>query len=512
MATKKKVKIKKSKKSKGKTKGKSSSNFTVPTDVTIAQFAEEGMKEYGTYVLSSRAIPDYRDGLKPVNRRILWAMYVEGTHHNKPFVKSARTSGNVMGKYHPHGSSYNAMVNMAQEMNSYPTVEGQGNWGNILGDGAAADRYTEARISPLGDNLMMEKGYMNVAEMVPNFDGALTEPLYLPALIPYVLLSGINGIAVGTTTNIPPFEINSVMSLVKKILKGKTITPKTCLNTLEFAYRGGAVCVSEDEDLLEYYKTGKGTIRFSCDYTFDKNDDHKFYIDQFTPTFNPDKMKDKLLNSDLPIDSVTDEGDSKGDKIAVCLKTSVPTKRLEDTAEEVCDLLTASQAYRTNISIRNAIKTTDSKSGKVTFVEDHQLKSVTIPELIHMWVDYRVELEAKYLKFLIAKTKSRIEYLNLMRFAISKLDVIFKVLRSKAPNLNEALAKAIKITEDEARTILDKQVRSLSNMSDSDLAKQLKELKDTLSEHKADLKSPEATILKGIKGIDYSKYASVQSR
>ena len=238
--------------------------FDKVQEVDMQKTMENYYIDYAMSVIASRALPDVRDGLKPVQRRILYAMIELNNGPDKPHRKCARIVGDTMGKYHPHGDSsiYGALVNMAQEWSTrYPLVDGHGNFGSIEGDGAAAMRYTEARLEKLTQDVFLEDLDKNVVDFMPNFDETEKEPVVLPVRIPNLLVNGADGIAVGMATSIPPHNLGEVVDAVKAYMKNNDISVKGLMRYLKGPdFPTGGLVVNKD-DLLRIYETGTGKLR-----------------------------------------------------------------------------------------------------------------------------------------------------------------------------------------------------------------------------------------------------------
>src|ERR1700730_8657340 len=205
-------------------------------EVNILEFSKKNYYDYGISVLEDRAIPDFRDGQNPVNRRALWATHKIGLHSSAKIAKAALVVGETLGKYHPHGdvSLYKAIVGMTNTNIATGLIEGSGNWGSLSEPSAASMRYTEMRLSKFSDNVLFNKFYMPVVELCPNYDGSLQEPIILPALLPIAILNGRFGIAPGATANIPIMEYSSIIESLSKIYSGEKITAKLLYKTLKF--------------------------------------------------------------------------------------------------------------------------------------------------------------------------------------------------------------------------------------------------------------------------------------
>ena len=239
----------------------------------LAQYAERAYLEYAMSVVKGRALPDVGDGQKPVQRRILFAMKEMGLAANAKPVKSARVVGEILGKYHPHGdsSAYEAMVRMAQDFTlRYPLIDGIGNFGSRDGDGPAAMRYTEARLTPIAELLLSEL-HQGTVDFVPNYDGAFEEPVSLPARLPMVLLNGASGIAVGMATEIPPHNRGEVTQAAVALLKKPQLQTADLMEYIPAPdFAGGGHIITPHKDLLSLYETGKGSVRVRARYEVEK--------------------------------------------------------------------------------------------------------------------------------------------------------------------------------------------------------------------------------------------------
>lgn len=274
-------------------------------NIPMHLFARECMGEYGTSIVKNRALADYRDGLKPVQRRILWAMKGLGLYNNKGTTKCARIVGDTIGKYNPHGdlSAYNALTLLSggddgrdtllpnKRNCPVPLVTGQGQLGYKNSE-ASAYRYTEAKLSNYAETQLLDPDYLKVIPMMNNYDDKDIEPTVLPSLVPNILLNGTNGIAVGVIGGVPPFKFDGVAKLVAAALKGKKITANACLKVLEFNFRFGGQVLNTEEELLEYYKTGVGSVKIAPNYEIV---DNVFATLDAAPYYSVEKYKKALV-------------------------------------------------------------------------------------------------------------------------------------------------------------------------------------------------------------------------
>src|ERR1019366_8050716 len=334
---------------------------------TITRFSINATKIYGTEVIEQRAIPDFRDGLKPVHRMVLWAAYKLGLHNSGGFKKAARTVGEVIGKYHPHGdkSAYDAMVGMAgtkvqgrakgwfRRNCSVPLIEGQGNWGNFI-DSAAAMRYTESKLSKFSDLFMLDPDYLAVMDYVPNYDDSEKVPVLLPAKLPVVLLNGYSSIAVAVAASSPPFHIDGVTKLTIMALNGEELTPKIVTTLLEPSFPYGGTCVSPKKDLYQIVKYGKGSLYFVPSHTVDERNK----IMTFTsacPGLSSPKTVESFLNKMAgvrEVGSVSDETDKRGPIFSAAAKRGTSTAAFESMVDQCWDIAVRSDSYDVGITIR----------------------------------------------------------------------------------------------------------------------------------------------------------------
>lgn len=486
-------------------------------DIQMVDLMHERMKIYGSYTVEERALPDYRDSLKPSQRRVLHAMLQLGLRSTAKPTKSAKVAGKTTGDFHPHGdaSVYGTMVNMANPVTAknqllhrdipIHLIAGQGNWGS-WDDGPASPRYTECRLSEYSDKVLLDPDYLAVTEMVPNYLGTEDEPVILPSLLPTVMFNGVYGIAVGVVCNIPPFAVKGVIHLVKQALGGKAITDKDCLKHLEIAYPHGAVVLKDLSDLATFYKTGKGRVVFECKTERDPKEKRKFYIVGLTPDFkfedrtkpNQEVGKAYRIRADDKVKSCLNESDKdQYIRLAITLKDSVPTADIEKEMKRITTkYLRQSETFMVNLTVRS-LNTND-----VTPTVDKDFKSMSIPELLNKWCKWRVKLELKMLRHKRDKTLAAIHRLEILRLAISQLDVVMKILKSRADDLDKALAKALKIPVEDAKIILDRPVRSLSKLSDKKLVDEIKEMNRQVKTLKGHIKKPEAKIATDIDALN----------
>ena len=381
------------------------------TTKTLTDFTEEAIKKYIKETVEERAIPDFKDGLKPVQRRILWDMYKQGLFHNLAHRKAAKVVGDVIARFHAHSDqgTYTAMVNMAQPNKKYYFIHGQGNWGSWSGDPAAAMRYTECKLSELADDCLLNKDYLKVVPYVDNFDGTEKEPIYLPARLPFALMSNLSGIATAVRTCLPCLEIGSLVDCCIYYLKNKDL-PTTEISKLKFDDIYGGKCVSTQEEIMKLFTDGIASLTFEPAYNVYKD---KIELIGIPDGFDFDKVAEKL--EELPeVKSVKDES-TKDIKIGIYLAKSYN----KDSLEKILSKTRVKFNYSINI-LNRQIQGEDLQAN---------YKETSVLAVIKNWCKYRVRLEKDYLGNLIKEKQADIDYQSLLYKASTNLKVIFKALQ-----------------------------------------------------------------------------------
>lgn len=453
----------------------------------ILSYSRECLIQYGAYTLQDRAIPELKDGLKPVMRRVLWAAYTGGYSSKGSTKKCARIVGDTVGKFHPHGDSavYGALVTIASGI-SQPLLDAQGNFGDkVNGDGPAAYRYTEARLSAFSDKYLLDKSYLAVTPMVPNYDGKDQEPVYLPAKVPVLLLQGIEGIATGASTVIPSFSLASVKELTKKVIKTGKCTPRMCLNTLEFQFAEGGEVWAEDSELLDFYKTGEGKIFIvpSCEYD---EEEHAVVMTSYCPHLKMDKVFDTEIDGVSEIENHTGTADRKKKKekekrpprILFRLKKSIAKKAGPRYVEKVQAAIGKTMPYSIMITDR-------ADNG-----EDVAFRYSNIPDIMMDWVKWRLDFEVRVVKRLIEIEEGKIDRLTWLIWAVDHLDLVFAALRTNDPE--EYLVKKGDIKPEAAKYIMDQQVRRLSKLEGAELREKKRESVNLVKSFKLDIKTKDS--------------------
>jgi len=430
-------------------------------DVSLLDFCEKATYEYGMETVTGRALPDLRDGLKPVHRRILFAMKGLNLYNSGGTKKSARIVGETLGKFHPHGdlSAYQAMVNMVNLPE--PLVSKQGNFGDYESP-PAASRYTEVKLSKYAEDYLLDPDYLAVVPMVSNYDGEFQEPVYLPSKLPNLLINGSEGIATGCVCLVPSFTKKSVTKIVRLGLKGKKITSKLCTKHLNFKFTYGGEECNETHELRSYFKTGNGSLYFIPDY---EDTDEGLKIKSISPRFRVGQKLEKLAG----IKGVSEVEDNReSGKIEFLIKVNKRNKNREKILDKIKDSIITSLPCQTTITKRH----NDGESA--------DFFKTNIPEFLGNWIKYRIDLEEKVVKRLEKIEKEKLLRQEWLLFAINHRKEIAQSLEKKNPK--KFLMKSLKIEENLADFILDLKVRNLAKLES-------KKIKDKIFDHKGEIKS-----------------------
>jgi len=439
-----------------------------PTDIErlpLAVFTEKAYLDYSMYVVLDRALPYIGDGLKPVQRRILYAMSELGLSASAKYKKSARTVGDVLGKYHPHGDSacYEAMVLMAQPFSyRYPLVDGQGNWGAPDDPKSfAAMRYTESRLTHFSQVLLSELGQGTV-DWAPNFDGTLQEPRILPARLPHVLLNGTTGIAVGMATDIPPHNVREVAAACIRLLDKPDSTLGDLLKYVKGPdYPTDAEIVSPPSELREIYKTGNGSVRARARW---ERDDGNVVITALPHQVSPAKVLEQIAaqmrDKKLPmVEDLRDESDHENPTRLVI----VPRSNRVDPVELVQHLFATTdleRTYRVNLNMIGL---------------DGRPRVFNLVELLTEWLEFRTETVRKRLQYRLDKVSQRLHILDGLLIAYLNLDEVIRIIRTE-DEPKPKLMKRFKLTEVQADAILDTKLRHLARLEEMKIKGEQKEL------------------------------------
>ena len=447
---------------------------------------EEEMKssylDYAMSVIVGRALPDVRDGLKPVHRRILYAMHEMKLFHNKPFKKCARVVGEVLGKFHPHGDAavYDALVRMAQPFSMrYPLLEGQGNFGSIDGDSAAAMRYTEVRLARISQELLKDIEKETV-DFTKNFDNTLEEPLFLPARIPNLLLNGSSGIAVGMATNIPPHNLNEVLNAVIALIDNPNMSVEELLRIIKGPDFPTGALIYDNNNLLEAYKRGRGQIIVRARTRIEEQHNKKQIIISEIPfqvnkTLLLEEIAKNIKNNIITgVSDLRDESNKEGVRIVITLKKDVNPE------------LTLNQLFKhTKLQVTYGII--------MLCLVNGQPKILNLKELLQNFISFRKETLTKALNFDLKKAMERLHLVNGLIIAIENIDEIIKLIKA-SKNVNSARQELIKnfnLSEKQANAILDIKLQRLSAMERNKIIEERKELNKKIEELKQILNSEE---------------------
>ncbi len=438
----------------------------------VRSYTERAYLDYSMYVINDRALPHVADGLKPVQRRIIYAMSELGLNNQAKFAKSARTVGDVLGKFHPHGDSacYEAMVLMAQPFSfRYPLVEGQGNWGAPDDPKSfAAMRYTEAKLSRYAE-LLLSEARQGTVDYMPNFDGTIDEPTLLPARLPFALLNGSTGIAVGMATDIPPHNMNEVISACVHLLDKPRATVVDLMTHIKAPdFPSEATIITPKADLRELYETGRGSVRARAVYQVENGEVVVTALPhQASPAKVLEQIAQQMHAKKLPmLTDLRDESDHENPTRLVLVPRSnrVDVPRLMSHLFATTDL---EKSYRVNLNVIGL----DSKP---------QVKSLV--KLLKEWLEYRQETVRRRLSFRLEKINDRLHILDGLLVAYLNIDEVIRIIREE-DDPKAALMKKFKLTDVQATAILDIRLRQLARLEEQKLRGE----KDELEAEKADI-------------------------
>jgi DNA gyrase subunit A len=428
--------------------------------------------DYAMSVIVMRALPDVRDGLKPVHRRILYAMHEAGMTPNKAYKKSARIVGEVLGKYHPHGDSsvYDATVRMAQNFSTrYLLVDGHGNFGSIDGDSAAAMRYTEVRMSRVAEAMLsdIEK---DTVDFVPNYDESLKEPKVLPSKIPNLLVNGSSGIAVGMATNIPPHNLGEVVDGLVMMIDN----PEVTITDLMMAIKGpdfptGGLILGR-EGIKQAYTTGRGVVKMRAQAQIEKmsNGKNRILVTEIPYQVNKARLIERIadLVRDKSIDGITDlrdESDRKGMRIVIELRRDV-------NADVILNQLYKHTQLQETFGII-----------MLALVDGHP-RILSLPEVLHYYLEHQKDVIVRRTKFELAKAKARAHILEGLKIALDHIDAVITTIReSKTVDIaRAALIEGFNLSEKQAQAILDLRLQRLTGLERAKIEDEYQEMLKTI--------------------------------
>ncbi|MDY5540035.1 MAG: DNA gyrase subunit A [Lachnospiraceae bacterium] len=451
-------------------------------DVDLKKTMETSYIDYAMSVIAARALPDVRDGLKPVQRRVLYSMIELNNGPDKPHRKCARIVGDTMGKYHPHGDSsiYGALVNMAQEWSTrYPLVDGHGNFGSVDGDGAAAMRYTEARLSKISMEMLADIN-KNTVDFVPNFDETEKEPSVLPSRYPNLLVNGTQGIAVGMATNIPPHNLREVIGAVVKIIDNKIEEDRdtTIEEILEIVkgpdFPTGATILGT-RGIEEAYRTGRGKIRTRAVTNIEEmpNGKHRIVVTEIPYMVNKARLIEKIaeLVRDKKIDGITDlrdESDRSGMRICIELRKDVNSNVLLN------QLYKHTQLQETFGVIMLALV-------------DNEPKILNLKDMLKYYLKHQEDVVTRRTKYDLNKAEERAHILKGLLIALDNIDEVIQIIRgSRSTQIaKENLMERFGLDDVQAQAIVDMRLRALTGLEREKLEQEYKELMERIAELKA---------------------------
>lgn len=448
----------------------------------IVEEMQESYLDYAMSVIISRALPDVRDGLKPVHRRILFAMWSIGLRPSAKFRKSATVVGEVLGKYHPHGDSavYDSMVRMAQDFSlRYPLVKGQGNFGSMDGDSAAAMRYTEAKLAPIAEEMLLDIE-KNTVPFMPNYDGSHKEPTLLPAKLPNLLINGTMGIAVGMATNIAPHNLGEVIDGTIHLMEH----PDASVDDLTQFIKGpdfptGGI-IYDNAEIKQTYATGKGgvVVRAKAEIVEGKNDTFKIIVTEVPYSVNKASVVEKIadLVRDKKIEGIKDlrdESNKEGVRIVIELKKDAYPKKILNSLFKMTDLQTT---FHSNM---------------LALVDGIQPRVLTLKMILEEYIKHRQSVVRARTEYDLAKASDRAHILQGLKLALAKIDEIIKTIKqSKDKEIAKInLIKKFKLSERQAIAILEMRLQQLANLERIKIEQELKEKLDLIKELESILKS-----------------------
>jgi len=449
----------------------------------ITDEVQQSYLDYAMSVIVSRALPDVRDGLKPVHRRILYSMWNTGLKSGAKFRKSATVVGEVLGKYHPHGdvAVYDSMVRLAQDFSMrYPLVWGQGNFGSMDGDSAAAYRYTEAKLAPIAEEILfdIEK---DTVDFVPNFDGVHKEPTVLPAKLPQLLLNGTMGIAVGMATNIPPHNLNELAGAIGCLIDNSDCAVDDLMKFVKGPDFPTGGIIYNSKDIREAYSTGKGKIitRAKAEIVENKTGNFQIIISEMTYVTNKSALLEKIaeLVKDDKIQGIRDlrdESDRNGVRVVIDLKKDAYPQKVLNKLYSTTDL---QKNFNVNM---------------LALVNGIEPQILTLKSILEQYVSHRKTIVAKRTQFDLNKARERVHILEGLKKALDHIDAIISAIKKSASreDAHKNLTVKFKFTDVQATAILEMKLQTLAGLERKKIEDELKEKKQLIAELETLLKSP----------------------
>ena len=428
--------------------------------------------DYAMSVIVSRALPDVRDGLKPVHRRILYAMYEDGITSDKPYRKSANTVGSVLGRYHPHGDSsvYDAMVRMAQDFSlRYPLIDGHGNFGSVDGDAPAAMRYTEARMSKIAETMLtdIEK---NTVDFMPNYDDRLQEPTVLPAKIPTLLINGSSGIAVGMATNIPPHNLTEVINGIIKIIDDDNVTDEQLMNIIkgpDFPTEG---LILGREGIKQAYTTGKGKITMRAEAEIEEMSGNKqrIIVRSLPYQVNKARLIENIANlvKEKKIEGISEVRDES------------------DREEKVRVVIELKRDVNAQVILNQLFKFTqmqDTFGVIMLALVDGEPKILTLRQCLDYYIEHRKTVILRRTQFDLDKALARAHILEGLKIALDNIDEVIEIIRNSYDDAKERLMERFGLSDIQAQAILDMRLKTLSGLQREKIEEEYKQLMELIA-------------------------------
>ncbi len=456
--------------------------FGIVEDQPITEEMSKSYLDYAMSVIVSRALPDVRDGLKPVHRRILYAMWSIGLKSSAKFRKSATVVGEVLGKYHPHGDSavYDSMVRMAQDFAMrYPLVRGQGNFGSMDGDNAAAMRYTEAKLSAISEEMLFDID-KNTVDFIPNFDGSHKEPRVLPAKLPNLLLNGTMGIAVGMATNIPPHNLRELAGAIEHLAENPDASIEDLMQFVKGPDFPTGGIIYNKKDILTAYATGRGgvVLRGKAEIIEEKSGGFQIIISEIPYQVNKSDLVEKIadLVKDKKVEGIKalrDESDKDGVRIVIELKKDTYPKKILNSLYKHTSLQTT---FHLNM---------------LALIDGIQPKVLTLKMILEEYIKHRVEVVKRRTQFDLDKAKDRAHILEGLMIALKNIDEVIKTIKASKDRETAKgnLIKKFKLSERQSVAILEMRLQNLANLEQLRVEEELKEKLLLIKELESILKS-----------------------
>ena len=468
-------------------------------DVDLSKVMRTSFLDYAMSVIVARALPDVRDGLKPVHRRILYGMNELGVTPDKPYKKSARIVGDVMGKFHPHGDSaiYESMVRMAQDFSyRYMLVDGHGNFGSIDGDGAAAMRYTEARMSKITLEMLRDIN-KDTIDFQPNYDGTEREPVVLPARFPNLLVNGATGIAVGMTTNIPPHNLGEVISGIHMLMKNPDVTTADLMEAIPGPdFPTGAIVMGKS-GIRKAYETGKGTVTLRAKVEIDEqaNGKQQIVVHELPYMVNKARLIERIaeLAREKKIEGITDvkdESDREGMRVTI------------DVRRDVSASVVLNNLYKLTL-----MQTTFGFN--MLAIVNGTPKILSLKQILQYYLKHQEEVIRRRTEFELKKAKARAHILEGLRIALDHIDAIINIIRgSQSPDVaKDRLMNEYQLSDKQAQAILDMRLVRLTGLERDKVENEYSKTMAAIADYEDILAKPER-----IDKIIYEELLEIQEK